>query len=254
MSKDTNAPWENESLLREKYCEEGLTIQEIADEWDTTFETVRYYKDRYDIQGRPNGVSPSVSKLTKDKLQELYHGKEKSLAEIADDFDVSETTVLARMREFDIERRVADDEKSGPWENEYRLCKLYHGEDMTLKQVANELGCSETTVINWMDRFGIDRELTPDEKPPNFRTNYHGYEEVRTKIDGKQYTVSIHRLVAVAKGILSPSELLRSEKHVHHKNSIPWDNREENLATLSKSEHHSLHYKERDIDDKGKLL
>ena len=113
---------------------------------------------------------------------------------------------------------------------------------MTLEQIGNELGCSASAINKWMKRFEIPREKTPEEKPPSHRINHNGYEEVRTKIDGVQYSVLIHRLTAVAHGLLSPQELLNGEYHIHHENGVRWDNRPSNLRKLTKSEHHTLHY------------
>lgn len=45
-----------------------------------------------------------------------------------------------------------------PWRDKETLRKLYLERDLSLSDVATELDCSKHTIINWMDRFGIERE------------------------------------------------------------------------------------------------
>ena len=42
--------------------------------------------------------------------------------------------------------------------NEERLRRMYYDEGMTLEEMAKELGYSLTTVVSWMDDFGLERE------------------------------------------------------------------------------------------------
>lgn len=97
-------PWKDEATLRELYHSEGLTIQEIADRFDTTFDSVRYYKRKYDIDGRPRGVSVEAWNLTESELRTLYETKRLTLQEIADRHGCSRTYIRNRMEEWGIER------------------------------------------------------------------------------------------------------------------------------------------------------
>lgn len=75
--------------------------------------------------------------------------------------------------------------------------------------------------------------------PASFRNRYDGYEVWMHSVDGVQYSVRVHRLVAVAKcGIEAVKNM-----DVHHKNGVRWDNRPENLDIMTRSEHMSLHHK-----------
>jgi len=55
----------------------------------------------------------------------------------------------------------------------------------------------------------------------------------------------VHRLAAVAWFGFDAVK----NKHVHHKNGIPWDNRECNLEPISPEEHNTIHHKGKDIND-----
>lgn len=57
-------------------------------------------------------------------------------------------------------------------------------------------------------------------------------------------TVLVHRLLAVSENGIDAVK----DKHVHHKNGVPWDNRPKNIEVLSEAEHKSKHSKD------GRLL
>lgn len=43
-----------------------------------------------------------------------------------------------------------------PWHDKETLERLYHGEGLSQKEVAEELGCSRETVLAWMDKLDVD--------------------------------------------------------------------------------------------------
>jgi hypothetical protein len=59
----------------------------------------------------------------------------------------------------------------------------------------------------------------------------------------------VHRLAAVA--WFGYDEV--AENKVHHQNGVKWDNREENLAVMSDSDHKSHHANEWGRDEKGRF-
>lgn len=250
---EDDAPWQSEEWLEQKYCVEGMTMAEIADECDASYDTIRYYKDKFGIEGRPNGVSVEAYNATEGDLKRMYWDEGLSLKDIGNELNVSQSWVIRKMDEFGIERRVSDNEKGTAWKDADRLERMYWDEGMTLEEIGEELGCSASTISGWMQRFDIDREKLPGEKPPSHRITPHGYEEVRTKMDGQQYSVLIHRLLAVAEGLLSTQAYADGLLHVHHKNGVSWDNRPSNLEVMTESEHHKHHYGEIPKDDKGKF-
>ena len=253
VSSGTNAPWKDESLLREKYCVEGLTIQEIADEWETSFDTIRYYKDKFGIEGQW-GVPKSAKELTSEELSKEYWKNGKSLKKIADDHGVSQVFILRKMDELGVERRVQDQNKGTAWKDPDTLERLYWEEGLTLEEIGDKLGCSAGTVGSWMARFDIPRELTPDKKPAYFYTNKAGYEIAKSKHNGTSYSVGIHQLLAIYNGECPKDVFSNGEYHVHHKEPIPWLNTPDNIELLTASDHKAEHYKDREIDERGRLV
>jgi hypothetical protein len=74
-----------------------------------------------------------------------------------------------------------------------------------------------------------------------FETKQDGYEHWETK-DGKgnNVRVYVHQLLAIAEGE-DPYELFCGDTQIHHINNIPWDNRPENIETLSPGGHAEAH-------------
>lgn len=83
----------------------------------------------------------------------------------------------------------------------------------------------------------IDRT---DYGTPYFGLSVDGYEIWRSKHLDQRYQVFVHRLMAVAEwGFDSVCD-----KVIHHKNSIGWDNRIENIETTTQEEHVRKHFEQ----------
>lgn len=118
-----------------------------------------------------------------------------------------------------------------PWKETTTLRELYHGEQMSMREVGEELGCSVDTIAYWMEKLGVP---TRSKQRCRLETRPNGYEVVRNQHDGVRDTLFIHKLCAVAWTGEVPEA-------VRHENGVPWDNREENLETTTKREHAERH-------------
>lgn len=133
---------------------------------------------------------------------------------------------------------------SRPWQDESTLRELYVGRRMSMRKVADELGAHHETISRWLKKYDIDTRGRKEslrveryKQPAHYFTGEGGYERARTKIDGEQKSVQIHRLVAVAEYGLEAV----NDSVVHHKNRIPWDNRPGNLVVMEWGEHGEHH-------------
>ena len=186
MSKEyTNAPWRDESVLRQKYIVEEKSTYEMADELGCGATTVNRWLEKHDIDkedpGWPN--------------------------------------------------------ETHPWQDESVLRELYWDRGMDQKEIADRLGCHPVTVSDWFQRLGIQTRI----RLPGVTTRKDGYEIVQNQHKGDTFRVRVHRLAAVAWGLLDAKDLCNQEIDIHHKSNIPWDNRECNLEAIPHGEHRSKH-------------
>lgn len=134
-----------------------------------------------------------------------------------------------------------------PWHDKARLSELYHDKEMSMSEIAEKLGCSSSTVDNWMKKLGVETRsvaegsrLTHRVERAAFSTNQKGYE--RLKCSTNKEIVYLHRLLMVAEhGVEAVSG-----NHVHHINGVSWDNRPSNLELMVPGEHSLEHHEQRD--------
>lgn len=126
------------------------------------------------------------------------------------------------------------------YRDEDTLRRLYWDERLSQAEVADELGCSERTVVKWMQEHNIETRTGRRRLPwATYVTNENGYERWQNRSPpDKGASALVHRLLAVAE---YGFEAVRGN-HVHHINGIPWDNRIENLEILSPSDHMGRHH------------
>lgn len=127
------------------------------------------------------------------------------------------------------------------------LYRLYVKERMTTTEIAEELGCTNVTIGDWLRRHNIGVRsaskairLSKKKKPATFTHDTYGYEIWRNLSGGKHRRVKVHRLIAVAEYGFDAVV----GKDVHHQNGIRWDNRPSNLELLDHSDHMDRHMKE----------
>lgn len=103
---DDDRPWRAEDELRRLYCEEGLTMEQLADRWDCSTSTVGRWILYHDLNpGRaPSGEAPWRDS---EELRRLYYDEGLTKVEIADRLGCSLTSVTDWMRRHDLAPGVA---------------------------------------------------------------------------------------------------------------------------------------------------
>lgn len=143
--KKPNEKWKDPDTLKRLHHDEGMNLGEIGDKFEVTKVTISYWMNKYEIKTRDHGelVSESMndneSYKDQNKLKELYIENDMSCRSMADDFNVSTNTVRYWLKKHDLLQ------KSEGVVAKQEVDELY-STDMTMKEVADELGCSIGTV------------------------------------------------------------------------------------------------------------
>lgn len=167
-----------------------------------------------------------------EDLRKLYLDKGLSQTDIANKFNVDQTTISNWINKHDIKK---------PLKNPELLREMYWEDDMSLQEIANEIDSYRGSVGKAMERHGIDNRKSTTEKFPHFsQADSYGHEVWRHTVDGTQHGVRVHRLACVAEyGIEEVKGM-----DVHHVNCVPWDNRPENYKLMTRSQHSQHHANE----------
>ena len=170
----------------------------------------------------------------KETLHRLYVEKDLEQGEIAERLGCSPTTLRYWLDKLRVVK---------PWKDEEKLRELYHDKGLSQQEVADELGCTAGTISEWMERHDIPikdargrGDLSSSDTPAAFTHKPEGPNQYEVWVSNNTH-LYVHRLLAVAEYGFDALDGM----HVHHRNGVPWDNRPDNLALLTPSEHRMTH-------------
>jgi len=178
-------------------------------------------------------------------LRWKYRQEGLDVSKIAELAGCSDTTIIKYTKKFGIKRR---------WKDQDWLYNNYIRKGKTQEDVASLAGCTQHCISRWLRKFGIKTRSTKDYMEVRYNTGWDGYERWRHEIDGMSTVLHTHQLLAISEGADPYMIFSNGEAHVHHKNSVKWDNRPENIEVLSKNEHAEKHSTSRQRDDQGRYI
>ena len=173
---------------------------------------------------------------------------------------MSETNPRQKKRPGDEQPQIVNyptgrDPETPLWQDREALEELYLGQGQTTREIADELGCTNSTVSRWLSIHDIPtRENWRAGVEAAKRANRVEYAAQRTLPSGYEYWASkeatdgqrtnaivyVHRLLAVAEYGFDAV----AGNDVHHTDNIPWDNRPENIEIMDPSAHGKMHSEE----------
>ncbi|WP_224447802.1 HNH endonuclease [Haloprofundus salilacus] len=146
-----------------------------------------------------------------------------------------------------LQEKIERSEK--PYQNREILEILYLEEEMSQQEIANYLGCSQSSVSNWLARHDIDtRDRSEAAKKNHVGLSTRGdtgYVRCYSNDPDGSHEVYLHQLQVIHDGEDPHKVFSSGEYQVHHKNGIPFDNRSENLELMSASDHTKHHHEQR---------
>lgn len=168
-------------------------------------------------------------------MESLY--EDYTYDEIAEELGTSPTTISSWMKRHGLSVEFPDvdlSQYSEPYyDNADLMERLYLEEEMSSSEIGAFLSCSGSTVLDRLEKFGIDKRSmsqaqmvakgTAGHQP--LRHSEEGYEVWNSPSGPGTNMVRVHRLLAVAEYGIDALEGM----DVHHKNGVVWDNRAENI-------------------------
>lgn len=122
---------------------------------------------------------------------------------------------------------------------------LYVEQELSAYEIADQMPVTPRTINTWLHQLDIPVRDKSESKIiagrryhlPSFETYSLGYERWETFYKDERFMAKVHRLLAVAEYGFDAVK----DKHVHHKNGIPWDNRADNIELVTPAEHREYH-------------
>lgn len=151
--------------LKNEYIDKERSSTDIADEVGVCSDTVFYWLENHGLEIRDTGLALTNGELglVRDKkwLKEQYIEEEKSMHQIADECNVEHSTVKNYIHKFGIQTRDGGTDMSdGDIErlnDRGEIERLYWDEELSMQEIANELGVYMKTVHRKMQKFSIPR-------------------------------------------------------------------------------------------------
>lgn len=201
----------NEEWLRQKYEEEKLSGGEIADICGVSTRTVHRRFDEFGIETRSIQESHRTNsdERLRDKqwLREKYVEDQLTTDEIGELVDVAGSAVQSWLHRHGIGTRSPGEAQriktAEGLKDKQVMYDLYHRGGLTTHEIADHFDVDQHTVVNWMDKHGIERSMRT-QKDPATPDKLRNPEWVREKyVEEKMNITAIAELCDVTRGCVS---------------------------------------------------
>jgi len=167
--------YKDEGWLREQYHDRDKSSVEMAEECGCAKSTILKYMRKNGIQRRGASearCSGDVDRLQdEDWMREQYHESKKSTRELADVCGCSQTTIRRWLEKHDIETRDGTRSTTEKLNDSSWLKEQYHERGKSTYTLAEECGCSNSTILFWLSRHGIETRS----KGSRVGSNHHNW-------------------------------------------------------------------------------
>lgn len=149
-------PWQDERVLRDLYHNQGLSMEQVADELGCAYRTVFNWMEKHSIERRPQWQEMEGPWRDKETLEKLYTEEKLSALEIAEKYDCNKKTIYNWLDRHNIPTRPSTHDIDNGWRDAELMRELYVDHDMTDVEIAGKLGTLPGTITKWRLRHGIE--------------------------------------------------------------------------------------------------
>ena len=179
-NNNPNALYKNPNYLYEQFIVNDKSVQQIADENKTSKEAVTW-------QLYINGIKKNGNKISRDVLEDLYVTQNLSIEDVARALKVNGRLVSKYLDKYGIQKQYYKYNNVYDASHDAEWIDLYLNKHLSALQIAKMYGTYHTTVINHLQRNGIQTRtmqeaqravngnyyMHPDLMNPNALINLH---------------------------------------------------------------------------------
>lgn len=147
-NNDPNALYKNPDYLYEQFIINDKSVQQIADENNTTERAVTW-------QLYTHGIKKNGNKISKDALEDLYITQNLSIEDVARALGTNSKLVSRYLDKYGIQKQYYKYNPTYNTSHDAEWIDLYINKHLSALQIAKMYGTYHTTVINHLQRNGI---------------------------------------------------------------------------------------------------
>lgn len=200
--------------------------------------------------------------IPKDELIELYVYKRLSSRKIGEIYNVNKSTVLRKLKKFDISRRKTSEALTKYKISKEVLKRLYIDEKIPMTKIAEMFGCSERTIANKLNQFNVPIRSKSEALQGKNCGRWNG--GVRINRGYKYIYMPDHPHATIRQDVKNSrlimekhlNRYLKPEERVHHIDGNKLNDSIENLMLFSNASAHRKYHYDNDvkIDDGGRFM
>lgn len=182
-------PWNKvpikKDFLNDLYLEKGLSIGSIAKILKVSNNVVHNRLKEFSIKVRSISEAKTIFKISRRELGRLYFEKKWSMDQIAKHFGCTHGTVVYRFQKYGLKSRGHLGLRQPVMVSNNQLKQLYHGQNLSLEQIAKRLNCSKGAIERKVRKYNIKLRGSDHRKHWRYQKNpYDGNSRDRAYLIG----------------------------------------------------------------------
>ena len=164
--------YQNSKYLYNEHITKKRTISDIAKENNVSFDTIKYFMNKYNIEAWSSNKPIELIDSDKKVIFELYFDNKMSAYAISKLFGCSHRTIIDMIRSYGKETRTMQESQFAYNEKEIDdrfndaewLNKKFWDDQLTSNEIGQILGINGSTVLRQMKRLGLSTNIKSENR------------------------------------------------------------------------------------------